>query len=161
MHHRTLTFCSLLALTFGGCAATGDAGMLTTAAADGPPKVASNGYVLSGAEQKLNCKQLTGRMQVRILAIREFSEREATSGSSALSHNVQKAAASTIGGSTKGTDPYGTHEEDLRMLTAYNELLAGQGCKTYDLAKELAPGNHSTYPSVVKGAKKAKAKKQD
>jgi hypothetical protein len=47
------------------------------------PAAAESGvYELSAAEQKLNCKQLSGRIQVRIMQIRDYSEHP---GSSQLS----------------------------------------------------------------------------
>jgi hypothetical protein len=91
-------------------------------------------YDLSEREKKLDCKKLTGTMQVRILQIRDYHSREKTS---LVARGVQSVATPIFGGTTEGLDPDGRYRKDLAMLEAYNRQLAAKNCKTFDLAAEL------------------------
>ena len=77
-----------------------------------PAAAQSGDYELSAAEQKLSCKQLSGRIQVRIMQIRDYGEH---GGSSQLARGLQSAFSKTVGTSAKGVDPDGTHSQDLKM----------------------------------------------
>jgi hypothetical protein len=116
---------------------------------------AAGGYALSEGEQKLSCKQLTGRMQVRILQIRDHNERPQPS---VASRAIQSGAAALFGGSTKGVDPASDYSNDRAMLEAYNKQLAAKGCATYDLDGELKPKSFRETPAPVIKAAPAKAK---
>lgn len=104
-------------------------------------------YVLSDTEKALDCKKLSGRMQLRILQIRDGAERETASG---LSRGMQGATTSVLGGTLYGLDPGGQHAKDRAMLDAFNRQLAAKGCKTFDLAAELAPKPVTHTPSPQK-----------
>jgi hypothetical protein len=141
-----------------GCASSGadqTASLLTPVAAS---TTTASGYALSADEQDLDCKKLTGRMQIRILQIRDYNERHQAS---AFSRVLQSGVAAVTGGSNSGTDPDGDFSRDRAMLAAYNKQLAAKGCKTYDLDAELKPKDFRETPNpVVKpaaGAVPAKA----
>lgn len=104
----------------------------------------SGGYVLSANELDYDCKQLTGRMQVRILEIRDYNERNKTSG---VSRALQSAVTGVIGGTSAGRDPDGTFVKDRAMLQAYNQQLAAKGCKSYSLDDELKPKDFRVTPA--------------
>jgi hypothetical protein len=149
----------LAALSCAGCAGSG-AGLTSGIA---PPESAPSyspggGYALSASEQDLDCKKLTGRMQIRILEIRDYNERHQAS---AFSRALQSGAAAITGGSAAGTDPDGDFSRDRAMLAAYNKQLAAKGCKAYDLDAELKPKDfHETPNPTIKptaGAVPAKA----
>jgi hypothetical protein len=135
----------LAALSCAGCAGSG-AGLTSGIS---PPESApsyspAGGYVLSADEQELDCKKLTGRMQIRILEIRDYNERHQAS---AFSRALQSGVAAVTGGSKAGTDPDGDFTKDRAMLDAYNKQLAAKGCKAYDLNAELQPKDFHVTPN--------------
>jgi hypothetical protein len=105
------------------------------------------GYVLSAQELALSCRKLTGRMQVRILQIRDYEQRARPSPASGL---AQQAATSLYGGSRRGIDPDAEYRRDHAMLEAYNRRLAEKKCKTFDLAAELRPKSVRETPTPTK-----------
>lgn len=118
-----------------GCAGLADAGQ---GGAEGTPA-----YQLNDKELKLSCKDLTGRMQVRILQIRDAVP---ANDGSALSRGMQGMAASIFGGSSAETDPGGQLARDRAQLEAYNRQLAAKKCKTFNLSDELRPKPVSETP---------------
>ena len=100
------------------------------------------GYVASESERGLDCKQITGRMEVRILEIRDYNERQRASG---FSNFVQTAVTSTLGG-PQGPVPYA---QEVARLKAYNELLKAKDCQSFDLDAELQPKAVSETPSAT------------
>jgi hypothetical protein len=157
---RSLLRLSLLSIGLSLALATGaewSTWLFPTAHADSaapdPPA-----YQLSAAEQKLNCKQISGRMQVRILQFRDYN---AQTNSSQFSRGLQSIFSSTVGTSSKGLDPNGTHADDLRMLTAYNQMLVDKGCKSFDLQSQLQQKDPNSMPAAtVPAPKKTKAPQQ-
>lgn len=155
-----LTLVTGIAVCLAGCAVTtlpgGGPAPLATAKQKKPPRASnetgevntSGAYVLSSAELALNCRKLTGRMQVRILQVRGV----AVSEPSTVARTAQSAAVATIGVSSDGLDPAGQRRRDLALLEAYNRRLAEQNCATFDLAKELQPhpANHTPTPIAQK-----------
>jgi hypothetical protein len=105
----------------------------------GPPA-----YQLSEQERKYDCKKLTGAMQVRILQIRDYDQRNKPS---LAARSVQGVTTPIWGGTKEGMDPDGQHRRDLAMLEAYNDLLAQKNCKTFDLAAELQRRGATDMPS--------------
>ncbi|NOT72974.1 MAG: hypothetical protein HOP09_17380 [Hyphomicrobium sp.] len=101
--------------------------------------------VLSADEQALECKQLTGRMQIRILEIRDYNERNRTT---IASRALQSGVGAVFGGSKSGLDPSGRYAQDRAMLDAYNKQLGVKGCKTYDLEAELKPQDFRVTPEA-------------
>jgi hypothetical protein len=148
-------------LLVAACAGAGSVGTTSiippAAAASSGADAASADYQLSADEQKLSCKQITGRMQVRILQVRDYNER---TRSSQVSRGIQSALASTFGNSSKGVDPDGAHAADLKTLRAYNQLLVAKGCKSYDLDRELQQTDPLVTPSATVPPPKGKAPQQ-
>jgi hypothetical protein len=146
--HRSLLI-SLACLMSGGCATALPGGTPV------PPKPLpadtrgtydGKAYVLSDAEQKLDCKKLTGRMQVRILQIRDTAERPKPSetGQTAFS-----TFTTITGKPTYGSDPDRQLANDRAVLEAYNRQLAAKGCATYNLDDELRAQPASVTPKPV------------
>ncbi len=107
-------------------------------------------YKLTAEERSLDCKRLTGRMQVRILQIRDASER---SSGTALAGGLQSAITPVLGGTTYGSDRQVDVARDKAVLEAMNGLLADKKCATYDLDAELRPRSVRDTPTPVpKGA---------
>ena len=108
---------------------------------------ANNGYTLSAEELALDCKKLTGRMQVRILQLRSSRGDIKTT---ALARGMQQAATPFVAGTTRGINPDGDNARDLSMLKAYNAQLAAKNCAVYDLDADLKPGATGTPHPVPK-----------
>lgn len=136
-------FAAFLALLTAGCATSppqGDAALAPGATGG----TATGGYQLTEDDKALDCKQLTGRMQVRILQVRDYSEREKTS---LVSRGMQTAASTVFGGATHGASPDGDQARAVAQLEAYNQLLAAKNCRTFDLASELQPKPITATPT--------------
>ncbi len=101
-----------------------------------PPQVSQNGvYQLNAEELALDCRKLTGRMQIRILQVRSYSEKQPTSG---LSKGLQSSITPVFGGTGQGMNPDAQYAVDRAQLEAYNKQLVAKGCKSYDLDAALA-----------------------
>lgn len=118
-----------------------------------PPATGGEAYVLSPEEKEYDCKKLTGRMQVRILEVRDYAARDK---STKASHGLQTVVTGILGGSQRGTDPDGDYARDVAKLQAYNRQLAAKGCKSFDLAKDLQPKpvTETPVPAVAPAAAK-------
>ncbi len=113
------------------------------------------GYQPPIDEQKMNCKQISGRVQVLILQLRGYGDRKQASG---FSRGLQSAFVGTVGTTAIGVDPDGAHAADLKKLQDYNQKLAGLGCKSYDLNYELQQTDPLETPAArVPAPKKGKA----
>lgn len=134
-----------------GCAGSSPDGV-TPATAVAPSQPGT--YQLTDEDKGLDCKSLTGRMQVRILQERDYVQRSQTSG---LSRSVKAGVTTVFGGSAYGSDPEADHARTVAMLEAYNKQLAAKGCRTFDLAAELQPKPVTVTP--LPKAKDAPAKK--
>jgi hypothetical protein len=106
-------------------------------------------YQLTPDEQKLDCKKLTGKMQVRILQMRDQRERTLTSTASQL---IQRGVVPVLGGSPHGANPGEDIKRDRAWLEAYNAQLAAKKCPTYDLENELQPRSIRDTPQPVPNA---------
>ncbi len=133
-----------LALAAAGCAAKSGVS-IPVAGEQAAPTQPAESYQLTAEEQGLDCKKLTGRMQVRILQERDYTYRRKAS---TASQTVQ-SAVSTIGSSSRGLDPDAEHRKSVAQLEAYNARLAAKGCKTFDLAKELEPKPVTVTPTPL------------
>lgn len=92
------------------------------------------GYQAPLDDKKLNCKQLSGRVQLLILQLRGYDNRTQASG---FSRGLQSIFSSTVGTTATGRDPAGQHAADLQRVRDYNQRLAAAGCNSYDLDYEL------------------------
>jgi hypothetical protein len=124
---------------------------------------ANNAYKLTTAEQALDCKKLTGHMQIRI---RQLRSTMADPKTSEIGRTMQKVVTPLLAGTTRGIDQDGDNARDLGMLKAYNAQLATKKCQTFDLNAQLAPGNTepprpipkpkaAAAPIILKAAPKA------
>jgi hypothetical protein len=96
-------------------------------------------------EQKMTCKQLSGRVQVLILQLRGSGNRPESSG---LSRGLHSAFAATIGTTATGDDPEGDKAADMKKLRDYNQRLVNTKCKSYDLDYELKQTDPHETPSA-------------
>jgi hypothetical protein len=144
-------------LLVAACAGTGPGRTLSIIPPAAAADAASGGYQLSADEQKLSCKQITGRMQVRILQVRDYNQR---TRASLVSRGIQSALASTFGNSSKGLDPDGAQAADLKTLRAFNQQLVAKGCKSYDLDRELQQTDPLITPAATVPPPKGKAPQQ-
>jgi len=118
------------------------------------PAAAAGAYTLSATELAYDCKKLTGRMQVRMLQIRNVPGSVRTSE---LARTIQKSAKPVFGGTSHGADPDAQYAADVSMLEAYNRRLVEKNCASLDLQKALAPskGTDTPQPTVPPPAGKA------
>jgi hypothetical protein len=114
------------------------------------PKVkardANEAYQLTPDELKLDCKKLTGKMQVRLLQVRDQRERTLTTTASQL---IQRSVVPVFGGSPHGARPDDDFKRDRAWLEAYNAQLAAKKCPTYNLENELQPRSIRDTPKPV------------
>jgi hypothetical protein len=117
------------------------------------PKVqvrdANVAYQLTPDEQKYDCKKLTGKMQVRILQVRDQRERTLTSSTAQA---IQQTVVPVLGGSPHGANPGDDYKRDRALLEAYNAQLAAKKCPTYNLENELQPRSIRDTPKPVPNA---------
>src|SRR5882724_11723813 len=92
-------------------------------------------YEMSGAEKGMDCKRLTGSIQIGITRLRDAIGREEPS---AVSSTAQKMTTSVFGGSAKSADRQGVYARERAKLDAYNSELAARGCPMIDIDAELA-----------------------
>lgn len=150
MTRQSIALIGILAAgSLAGCAANTMSATSSLAPASGPdaPAVLSKvNYELTADEKALECKQLTGRMQIRILEIRDYNERNRTT---LASRTLQSGSTAVFGGPKAGIDPDGTYAKDRATLEAYNAQLSSKGCKTYDLESELQPQDVRVTPTAT------------
>lgn len=137
-----------LAAAFAAAAAAGGTALAKTKERKPPPQTgtldAAGSYHMSKDELAMDCKRLTGKMQVRILQIRDY---DPARNSSQIGRSLQALHAPLIGGSTVGSDPDARYRADRAMLTAYNHRLAEKKCRTFDLEAELKPKPVGSTPT--------------
>jgi hypothetical protein len=104
---------------------------------------------------KLSCKQLSGRVQVTIMELRGFKDRNQASG---FSRGIQTGMAATFGNLTHGADPQGEYDTKIAELRQYNQRLVDKSCKSYDLDAELRKQEIDDVPApTILPPKKPKA----
>jgi hypothetical protein len=152
---------NIIAAAFVGACASGanDTGGLSIAPAAGPTSAPEPKSGLAREnEAEIDCKKLTGRMQIRILEMRTYAVTDQTSG---LSRSMHSAGKTVFGGTSAGIDPQGEHARDLAELEMHNRQLASQDCKSYDIQQSLAGQDTPPQPTVDPPSKsKAAAKAQ-
>jgi hypothetical protein len=92
-------------------------------------------YEMSGTEKQMDCKRLTGSIQIGISRLRDAIGREEPS---AVSSGAQKLTTSVLGGSAKSADRKGVYARERAKLDAYNSELGARGCPMLDIDAELA-----------------------
>jgi hypothetical protein len=105
--------------------------------------------VLTAAEAAYDCKKINGRMQLLILQIRDYPDRDK---GSMLARGLQSVTVPLLGGTRTGLDPDGRYQRDLRKLQAFNARLAQLNCPTFDLEYELSVRDvrHTPKPRPAK-----------
>ncbi|MEL6873006.1 MAG: hypothetical protein AAFO62_09480, partial [Pseudomonadota bacterium] len=125
-----------LLLALSGCAAStqlsgGNGAVSAVAPPDGPTAIAD--IATGNIDSATACRRLTGRIQVRILQIRDRRNEQPSLVSRAVAWAMKPfhgaSSASLAGESTVA---------DVRDLQTYNRALAQRGCPSFDLAAELA-----------------------
>jgi hypothetical protein len=92
-------------------------------------------YEMSADEKAMDCKRLTGSMQITISRMRDtYGRMEPSAGAWA----AQSAAAPVFGGSSLSANRERVHVRERAKLEAYNRELAMRNCKTLDIEAELA-----------------------
>jgi hypothetical protein len=92
-------------------------------------------YEMSSSERAMDCKRLTGSMQITISRLKDAYGREEPS---AAASTAQTWAGPLFGSGGKGADRQALYARERAKLDAYNEELAAKGCKTLDIEAELA-----------------------
>jgi hypothetical protein len=92
-------------------------------------------YEMSAAEKAMDCKRLTGSMQIVIARLRDPYVRMEPSAAAAGS---QKAVTPVFGGSALSADRDAVYARERAKLDAYNAELGAKNCKTLDIEAELA-----------------------
>lgn len=113
---------------------------------------ASGKYVLSEAEQKLDCKKLNGRVRMRIMQLR--AELADKSKPSEVAQGLQQATAPALklmfgGASAYGTDRASQLRADKAVIVAYNQQLVAKSCQPYDIEAELKKSPSDPPPAPM------------
>ena len=95
----------------------------------------SGRYEMSAAEKAMDCKRLTGSMQISITRLRDPLGRQEPS---TVSATAQKLSTPLYGSSAKTADRQAVYARERAKLDAYNDELDAKGCKTIDIEAELA-----------------------
>jgi hypothetical protein len=144
-----------LALAVAGCAAAMPGYIPPDSRSDKIRALAPKGggfdeagtYSLTEQEQKLDCKQLTGSVRIKILQLRETGARKAPSAVAAQAQQITRDVK--YGGSSYGIDLARDRREDLARLETLNRQLAAKNCKSFDLEAQLRPGNTATPTPAI------------
>jgi hypothetical protein len=122
----------------GGCAGSGTGG--------GSDALLPQGYTLTAEEKALDCRRLTGRIQVRLLALRGEAYKVQPS---AASQSMRSATSAAMGTDTAKNAANRT-ATDRPVLEAYNGRLVELGCPSFDIGKELEarPSAPTPYPTI-------------
>jgi hypothetical protein len=92
-------------------------------------------YEMSATEKLMDCKRLTGSIQIGITRLKDPLGRQEPSATSAT---AQKMASPLFGSSAKTADRQAVYARERAKLDAYNAELGAKGCKTVDIEAELA-----------------------
>ena len=138
--------CLALNLALAGCAAAMPGYVPPSPKTDKMKAAAPKGggfdeggsYSLTEQEQKLDCKHLTGGVTIKILQMREASERAKPTAAAKMAQETMKKIK---GSSGYGADTDADYKRDRARLETMNKQLADKNCRTFDLDAELAPDN--------------------
>jgi hypothetical protein len=92
-------------------------------------------YEMSADEKAMDCKRLTGSMQITISRLRDPMSRMEPSAGARV---AQSAATPVLGGSGLTADRERVYARERAKLEAYNRELAMRNCKQMDIEAELA-----------------------
>ena len=92
-------------------------------------------YEMSATEKQMDCKRLTGSMQITISRLKDaYGRAEPSKGAWA----AQTAIAPVVGSTSVGADRRALYARERAKIDAYNRELAARNCKTLDIEAELA-----------------------
>ncbi len=151
---RHVIFAVIATALLGACASNGVEGPSASfvPAGEATSSTAASGYTLNAQEKGLDCKRLTGKIQIRILELRTYASQ---TQASALSRTLQAASKPVFGGTSAGIDPNGEHARELAQIDAYNRELAAKDCRSFNLAAALASSDVPPAPTVMPMSKSA------
>jgi hypothetical protein len=136
-----LLVCAIVAFSLGGCAFPGF--LPNTATGSIAPRVGKNGeYILTAEELAPPCSKLRGRIQLRVLEVRDRSMK----GRPSTAAQTMRWASDTTGmwrKSSAGESIGSSH--DVAVLTAYNTRLGQLGCPQYDIKTELSTAGDAAW----------------
>ncbi|HWB44887.1 MAG TPA: hypothetical protein VG900_05540 [Hyphomicrobiaceae bacterium] len=92
-------------------------------------------YRMSEAENKLDCKHLTGSIYVIMTQLRAARDQVQPSGAATA---TQQTFGPLFGDSMRAVDPKVVDARLRAKLRAYNAQLAAKHCKTVDIEAEMA-----------------------
>lgn len=111
-------------------------------------KVSADGsYLPSSKEQGLNCRRLTGVVQIKIQQVRDI-EAHPTTG---LATTITSTATPRH---TAAGQPGSAYSEERAKLIALNKLMTEKKCGHFDIEAALAPGNTKTPEPIFPDGKK-------
>jgi hypothetical protein len=91
-------------------------------------------YEMSATEKAMDCKRLTGSMQITISRLKDSYGRSEPSAAASLAQSW----AGPLTGGPRSADRDALYARELAKLEAYNAELAAKNCKTLDITAELA-----------------------
>ena len=92
-------------------------------------------YEMSANERAMDCKRLTGSIQITISRLKAPLGRQEASATSAT---AQTMTSPFYGSSPKTADRQTVYGRERAKIEAYNDELSARGCKTVDIEAELA-----------------------
>ena len=92
-------------------------------------------YEMSETEKAMDCKRLTGSMQISMSRLKDSYVRMEPSAAASV---AQKMATPVVGGSALTADRAAVYARERAKLDAYNRELEAKGCKPLDIEAELA-----------------------
>ena len=92
-------------------------------------------YEMSSTEKAMDCKRITGSMQITMSRLRDGFVRQEPS---AVASAAQSLGSPAFGGSAAGADRQAVYARERAKLDAYNDELAAKGCRPLDIEAELA-----------------------
>ncbi len=157
--------CGALLLVLSGCAAATPGytpptsrnkpleSLKAAAAPKTPATVAADGtYVPSSTEQGLNCRRLTGVVQIKIQQVRDIEAHPTTGLVTTITS--KGTPRHTAAGQTSAA-----YSEERAKLIALNKLMAEKKCGQFNIEAALAPGNTETpEPTYPDGKKPRKSR---
>lgn len=100
------------------------------------PPSAINSYALRSEELALPCNKLKGRIQLRVLEVRDRSLKRKPS---AVATSMRWASDTAGLWHQQGAQSDIGSAQDIAVLTAYNKRLGQMGCPQYNIKNELNP----------------------
>ena len=109
-------------------------------------------YIPSSKERDLNCRRLTGVVQIKIQQVRDI-EAHPTTGL------VTSITSKATPRHTAAGQPGAAYSEERAKLIGLNQLMVEKNCGRFDLEAALAPGNKETPEPIQPDGKKAKKRR--